>query len=60
MTIRYASRALDLIAKYLDKDLCDCFVIASARGRKVPLITRDTIIWPIANDHAGYLGIIAC
>lgn len=42
------------------KDPGDCFLIASARVRKVPLVTRDGIIRGIAADQPDYLDVIVC
>ncbi|RXD01951.1 PIN domain-containing protein [Sphingomonas sp. UV9] len=42
------------------KDPGDCFLIASARIKKVPLVTRDGIIREIAAAHAGYLDVVVC
>lgn len=42
------------------KDPGDCFLIATARVRRVPLVTRDGIIRAIAADREGYLDIVLC
>lgn len=39
------------------KDPGDCYIIATARIRKIPVITRDTIL---RGMNADYLGIIVC
>ena len=42
------------------KDPGDCFLIATARVKRVPIITRDAIICGIAADNADYLDVIRC
>lgn len=42
------------------KDPGDCFLIASARHKRVPLVTRDQIIRDIAAEHPDYLEVIVC
>jgi PIN domain nuclease of toxin-antitoxin system len=40
------------------KDPGDCFLIATSRVRKIPIITRDRILRKLASD--GYLEVIVC
>lgn len=40
------------------KDPGDCFLIATARVRKIPLLTRDGTLWRLASG--GYLDVISC
>jgi PIN domain nuclease of toxin-antitoxin system len=40
------------------KDPGDCYLIATARVRKIPIITRDTVMRRLATD--GYLDVIVC
>lgn len=42
------------------RDPGDCFLIATARMRKLHLITRDMIIHQIAAADPEYLSVIAC
>lgn len=42
------------------KDPGDCFLIATARVRRIPIVTRDGVIQTIAEEKAGYLEVIAC
>lgn len=42
------------------KDPGDCFLIATARVRRIPIVTRDGAIQTIAAEKAGYLEAIAC
>lgn len=42
------------------KDPGDCFLIATARVRRIPLVTRDRLILAIAAENAGYLQTIEC
>ena len=57
---RVSLEAAKVVTKTGHKDPGDCFLIASARLRKVPLVTRDQIIRDIAADHPGYLDVIVC
>jgi len=40
------------------KDPGDCYLIATSRVRKIPLVTRDLVIRKLATD--GYLDVIVC
>jgi PIN domain nuclease of toxin-antitoxin system len=42
------------------KDPGDCYLIATARVRKIPLVTRDTVIRDLAANLPGYLHLIVC
>jgi len=42
------------------KDPGDCFLIATARVRRVPIVTRDIIIRDIATEYPGYLDVVVC
>jgi len=42
------------------KDPGDCFLIATARVWRNPIVTRDGAIQTIAAEKAGYLEAIAC
>jgi PIN domain nuclease of toxin-antitoxin system len=42
------------------KDPADCFLIATARTRRIPLVTRDDVMLKLARDRGGYLSIIRC
>ncbi len=42
------------------KDPGDCFLIATARIRKVPIVTRDMIIRGISENEPGYLDVVVC
>jgi PIN domain nuclease of toxin-antitoxin system len=57
---RIACEAADVVTLTGHKDPGDCFLIATARVRRVPLITRDRIIQEIAEQQAGYLAVIGC
>lgn len=39
------------------KDTGDCFIVATARVRKIPVITRDNTL---RGFDPGYLGVIVC
>lgn len=57
---RIALEAAKVVTQTGHKDPGDCFLIATARIRKVPLITRDGIIRDIAAGHPNYLDIVVC
>lgn len=57
---RISIEAAKVVAQTGHKDPGDCFLIASARVRRVPLVTRDAAIRAIAADQEGYLEIIVC
>jgi PIN domain nuclease of toxin-antitoxin system len=40
------------------KDPGDCYLIATSRVRKIPIITRDAVVHKLATD--GYLDVIVC
>ncbi|MFZ0205671.1 MAG: PIN domain-containing protein [Roseiarcus sp.] len=40
------------------KDPGDCYLIATSRVRKIPIITRDPVMRNLATD--GYLDVIVC
>ena len=40
------------------KDPGDCYLIATSRVRKIPVITRDAVVRKLAAD--GYLDVIVC
>ena len=42
------------------KDPGDCFLIATARVRRIPIVTRDGVMQTIAAEKAGYLDVIVC
>ncbi len=42
------------------KDPGDCFLIATARVRRIPIVTRDGLMLAIAAEDDGYLGVVGC
>jgi PIN domain nuclease of toxin-antitoxin system len=57
---RISCEAATVVTDTGHKDPGDCFLIATARVRRMPIVTRDEIIRTIAAERAGYLGVIAC
>jgi len=55
---RIAAGAADVVAETRHKDPGDCYLIATARMKKIPIVTRDATIIQIADS--GYLDVIAC
>lgn len=60
MTRRVIFEAADVPTIYNRKDPGDCFLIATARVRGIPIITRDRAIRDLARDRPDYLTVIAC
>jgi PIN domain nuclease of toxin-antitoxin system len=57
---RISCEAAKVVTDTGHKDPGDCFLIATARVRRMPIVTRDEIIRTIAAEKAGYLRVIAC
>jgi len=57
---RISLEAAEVVTTTGHKDPGDIFLIATARVRKIPLVTRDTTIRGIADANSDYLGIIVC
>lgn len=58
ITQRIALEAASVAKETGHRDPADCYIIATARVRKIPVITRDAVILKIA--ASGYLGAVAC
>ncbi len=57
---RIALEAAEVVAVTGHKDPGDCFLIATARVMRIPIVTRDRTIITIARDTPGYLDLIEC
>ena len=57
---RIALEAADVATVYSRKDPGDCFLIATARMRRVPIVTRDTAMVDLAKAQPDYLQVIGC
>jgi PIN domain nuclease of toxin-antitoxin system len=57
---RISCEAAKVVTDTGHRDPGDCFLIATARVRKLPLVTRDSTIREIALASPGYLSIIEC
>lgn len=55
---RIACEAAAVITDTGHKDPGDCYLIATARVRRVPIVTRDAIMLALASPD--YLDVIAC
>lgn len=53
-----ALEAANMIAATSHKDPGDCYIIATARYKRVPIVSRDEIIGKIA--ETGYISIVTC
>ena len=56
--LRIACEAAAVATDTGHKDPGDCYLIATARVRKIPIITRDTIMLELASTD--YLRVIVC
>lgn len=57
---RISFEAAQVVVATGHKDPGDCFLIATARVRKLALVTRDNIIQRIAAAEPDYIDIILC
>jgi PIN domain nuclease of toxin-antitoxin system len=57
---RISCEAAQVVVATGHKDPGDCFLIATARVRKLALVTRDNIIQRIAAAEPDYIDIILC
>lgn len=55
---RIALEAASVAKNTGHRDPADCYIIATARVRKIPVITRDAVILKIATS--GYVDAVAC
>ena len=55
-----ALEAAEVSAVFGRKDPGDCFLIATARVRRIPIITRDGAMAELARDRPDYLSAIIC
>lgn len=53
-----ALEAANMIATTAHKDPGDCYIMATARYKKVPVVSRDRIISQIA--ETGYIEVVGC
>jgi PIN domain nuclease of toxin-antitoxin system len=57
---RISCEAAKVVTDTGHKDPGDCFLIATARIRRIPLITRDGFMQELAAANPDYLSVIAC
>lgn len=55
---RIALEAADVAAIYGRKDPGDCFLIATARVRRIPIVTRDRAMLALARTQPDYLSVV--
>ena len=60
MTQAISFEAAEVPTIYSRRDPGDCFLIATARMRGLPLVTRDRAICDLARDRPDYLAVVAC
>lgn len=57
---RVALEAAEVPEVYGRGDPGDCFLIATARVRRLPIVTRDGAMRELAAGRPGYLAVIGC
>ncbi len=57
---RISCEAANVVMETGHKDPGDCFLIATSRVRRMPIVTRDEIMQTMAADRPGYLDVIVC
>lgn len=57
---RIALEAAEVPLKTGHKDPGDCYLIATARVRKMPIVSRDRTMQKLSNAHEGCFDIIEC
>lgn len=57
---RISCEAADVVVNTGHRDPGDCFLIATARVRKLSMVTRDKVIQQIAAGDGYYLDVISC
>ncbi|MGE0283781.1 MAG: type II toxin-antitoxin system VapC family toxin [Rhizobiaceae bacterium] len=57
---RIACEAAAVIAATGHKDPGDCYLIATSRVKRIPIITRDTVMRELAANSPNYLDVIVC
>ncbi len=55
-----ALESADVATIYARKDPGDCLLIATARVRKIPIVTRDRAMCDLAKARPDYLKVIPC
>jgi PIN domain nuclease of toxin-antitoxin system len=57
---RIALEAAQVPLVHDNRDPGDCFLIATARVRRVPIVTRDHAMIALARHRPDYLAVIGC
>ena len=60
MTQAITFEAAEVPTIYSRKDPGDCFLIATARVKNLPIVTRDGAICDLARNRPDYLTVIIC
>jgi PIN domain nuclease of toxin-antitoxin system len=60
ITRRVSIEAASIPPIYGRGDPGDCFLIATARARKVPIVTRDGAMIALASNDPAYLQVVEC
>lgn len=57
---RIALEAAKVVVDTGHKDPGDCYLIATARVRKIPIVTRDGVMQDIVAEDPAYLALVVC
>ncbi len=57
---RIAFEAAEVPEHYGRRDPGDCFLIATARVRRIPIVTRDGAMCDLARERPDYLTVFTC
>ncbi len=57
---RISLEAAKVVTDIGHKDPGYCFLIATARVKRMPIVTRDTIMQTVAAERPDYLSVIVC
>lgn len=57
---RIACEAAAVVTATNHKDPGDCYLIATARVRRIPIVTRDVVMRRLAAESPDYLQVIVC
>lgn len=57
---KIALQAAKVVLATGHKDPGDCYLIGTARARRIPIVTRDTVMEDIAANDPGYLSVFVC
>ena len=60
MQQRISCEAANVVIETGHKDPGDCFLMATARVRRIPIVTRDAFMHSVAVDRPDFLEVVGC